>query len=115
MSMTLVRREAGSVTVLEIGGRIAFGETAGALQAEVRELLSAGRGRIVLNLKQVTHIDSAGIGEIVGSHTSARNQGGSLKLAALSPRVENLLRMTRLFIALDVYPDEASAVAAFGE
>ena len=113
--MQATTRQVGDVTILEISGRITLGEGNIALREIVRELADKGQKRIVLNLGEVHYIDSSGVGELVKTHTTLRNQGGQLKLSNLSKRVQDLLHMTRLSAVFDVHKDEASAIASFGD
>ena len=80
----------------------------------VAELTAKGNKRIVLNLLEVDHIDSAGIGELVRTHSTLRRQGGQLKLASLSGKVKDVLKMTSLHSVFDIHENEASAVKSFG-
>jgi anti-sigma B factor antagonist len=112
--MEAATRQVGDVTVLDISGRITLGEGNVALREIVRELSDKGHKRIVLNLGEVHYIDSSGVGELVKTHTTLRNQGGQLKLANLNKRVNDLLHMTRLSAVFDIQKDEASAIASFG-
>jgi anti-sigma B factor antagonist len=107
-------RQVGDVTVLDISGRITLGEGNIALREIVRDLADKGHKKIVLNLGEVHYVDSSGVGELVKTHTTLRNQGGQLKLANLSKRVNDLLHMTRLSAVFDIQRDEASAIASFG-
>lgn len=107
-------RYVGDIAVLDISGRITLGEGNVALREIVRELADKGHKRVVLNLGEVHYIDSSGVGELVKTHTTLRNQGGQLKLANLNKRVNDLLNMTRLSAVFDIHKDEASALAAFG-
>lgn len=107
-------RYVGEVAVLDISGRITLGEGNVALREIVRELADTGHKLVVLNLGEVHYIDSSGVGELVKTHTTLRNQGGQLRLANLNKRVHDLLQMTRLSSVFDIHKDEASALAAFG-
>jgi anti-sigma B factor antagonist len=102
----------GDVAVLEISGRITLGEGNVMLREIVRELLDKGNKKIVLDLDEVQYVDSSGIGELVKTHTTVRNQGGQLRLINLNKRVNDLLQMTRLSAVFDIERDEASAVAS---
>jgi len=121
MSMTYETRQVGNVTVLDINGRIdigvalAFGSGGQTpLREVVRDLAQRGPKNIVLNLKDVSYIDSSGIGELVAAVTTLRNQGGDLKVVNPNLIVQKLLRVTRLDpLVIDVRPDEASALASF--
>ncbi|MGA7191826.1 MAG: STAS domain-containing protein [Candidatus Acidiferrales bacterium] len=107
-------REIGEITIVEIKGRITIGEGSVMLREIVVALLEKGKKHLLLNMTDVTHLDSAGIGELVRSHTSVRKQGGQLKLANVNKKVQELLQKTMLLAVLDVHQDETSAVRAFG-
>ena len=113
MSMKISTRQVDGVTVVDCSGRITLGEGSVTLRDTVRELLSKGQKKILLNLGEVTYIDSSGIGELVSAFTTVRNQGGELKLLNLTKKVHDLLQITKLYTVFDVRDDEASAVKAF--
>jgi anti-sigma B factor antagonist len=122
MGMSYQARQTGDVTILDISGRIdigvplAFGEGANhALQDLVRDFAARGQKNIVLNLHDVAYIDSSGIGDLVGSATTLRQQGGDLKIVNPAGVVQKLLSVTRVDTIIDVKPDEASALAAFSK
>ena len=114
VKMQTVTRHVGEITVLDISGRITLGEGNVMLREMVRDLAQKGRKSIVFNLGEVHYIDSSGVGELVKAHTSIRTQGGQLKLANLSKRVNDLLQMTRLSAVFDIQKDELSAIKSFG-
>jgi anti-sigma B factor antagonist len=103
-------RHVGDIAVLDISGRITLGEGNVMLREIVRELVDKGHKKIILNLGEVHYVDSSGIGELVKTHTTVRNQGGQLRLVNLSKRLHDLLQMTRLSNVFDVDGDEARAV-----
>jgi anti-sigma B factor antagonist len=103
-------RHAGDVAVMAISGRITLGEGNVKLRELVRALLDNGTRKIVLSLGEVQYIDSSGIGELVKTHTTVRNNGGHLRLANLNGRVNDLLRLTRLAAVFDIEPDEDTAI-----
>ena len=113
MSMKVGSRQVDGVTVVDCSGRITLGEGSVILRDTVRDLLSKGNKKIVLNLAEVNYIDSSGIGELVSAFTTVRNQGGELKLLNLTKKVHDLLQITKLYTVFDVKDDEAAAVAAF--
>jgi anti-sigma B factor antagonist len=82
------------------------------LRDMVRQLIDQGNKKIVLNLGEVDYIDSSGVGELVKTHTTVRNQGGQLRLVNLSRRVNDLLQMTKLSAVFDIDRDEASAISS---
>jgi anti-sigma B factor antagonist len=108
--MQAITRVIGDIAVLDISGRITVGEGNIILREIVRELADQGNTKIVLDLSQVQYIDSSGIGELVKTHTTVRNQGGQLKLVNLNRRVNDLLQMTKLSAVFDIEKDEASAI-----
>lgn len=112
--MTITERHAGTVTVLAPVGRLTM-EDAGQLKGKVSSLFSAGRKHIVLNLGDVTYIDSTGLGEIVSCHTTASRENGAIRLASLGKRTSDLLVITKLNMVFDVHDSESAAVASFGE
>ncbi|HTV04317.1 MAG TPA: STAS domain-containing protein [Acidobacteriaceae bacterium] len=111
--MKITTRQVDGVTILDLSGRITLGEGSVLLRDAVRDLLAKGSKRILLNLGDVNYIDSSGIGELVSAYTTARNQGGELKLLNLTKKVHDLLQITKLYTVFDVKDDEASAVASF--
>jgi anti-sigma B factor antagonist len=115
MKMTTSTRQVGGVTVVDISGRIELGEESAALRDLVSELLNSGHKQILLNLAAVHYIDSSGLGALVSSFTSARRQGGELKLLNLTEKVTDLMQMTKLYTVFDVKDDEAVAVKSFGQ
>jgi anti-sigma B factor antagonist len=106
-------RQVNGVTVVDMSGRITLGEGSVILRDTIRDLLSRGNKKILLNLGDVTYIDSSGIGELVSAFTSVRNQGGELKLLNLTKKVHDLLQITKLYTVFDIKDDETAAVGAF--
>jgi len=113
VSMKTSTRQVSGVTVVDLSGRITLGEGSVLLRDLVRDLVTKGQRKILLNLGDVTYIDSSGIGELVSAFTTVRNQGGELKLLNLTKKVHDLLQITKLYTVFDVKDDEAAAVAAF--
>jgi len=103
----------GDVTVIDAAGRITLGEGASAFRDLVRDLANKGGQKILLNLNEVSYIDSSGIGELVSGFTTITNHGGVLKLVGLSKRVKDLLQITKLYTVFEVFDDEAAAVRSF--
>ncbi|HXN98591.1 MAG TPA: STAS domain-containing protein [Candidatus Acidoferrales bacterium] len=112
---TTTRRAGNGITVLEVHGRIILGHGNVVLRDAVRDLLAGGSTKIILNLSEVEHIDSAGLGELVRSHTSLRKAGGQLKLLNPSAKIRDMLKMSMLHKVFDVQNDEASAIKSFGK
>jgi anti-sigma B factor antagonist len=113
VSVKLTTRQVGDVTVIDAAGRITLGEGASSFRDTVRELSSKGDKKILLNLSDVSYIDSSGIGEMVSGFTTVTNHGGQLKLLGLSKRVKDLLQITKLYTVFEVFDDEAAAVRSF--
>ncbi|PYX88617.1 MAG: anti-sigma factor antagonist [Acidobacteria bacterium] len=113
MTMKASTRQVDGVTVVDLSGRITLGEGSVVLRDTVRDLISKGDKRILLNLGDVTYIDSSGIGELVSAFTTVRNQGGELKLLKLTKKVHDLLQITKLYTVFDVKDDETQAIASF--
>jgi anti-sigma B factor antagonist len=113
MSATLSPRQVGDVTVIDVSGRITLGEGSSNLRDGIRALLTEGKKKILLNLGDVSYIDSSGIGELVSAYTSVTNQGGKLKLLNLTKRVRDLLQITKLYTIFDVFDAEATAIRSF--
>jgi len=107
-------RAVQGVTVVDLRGRIAFGEGNTLLRETISKVIIAGDKKVLLNMREVDFVDSSGIGEMVRSHMALRKQGGELKLTNLSKVVDDLLRATALNRIFDIHKDEASAVSAFG-
>lgn len=115
MTMKVSSRQVDGVTILDLSGRITLGEGSVQLRDAVRDLLAKGQKHILLNLGDVNYIDSSGIGELVSAYTTARNQGGELKLLNLTKKVHDLLQITKLYTVFDVKDDEASAIASYSK
>ena len=113
MSVKLTTRQVGDVTVMDVAGRITLGEGSSVLRDAMRDLVSKNQKKILLNLGEVSYIDSSGIGELVSGFTTVTNGGGALKLLNLNKRVKDLLQITKLYTVFDVHEDEASAIRSF--
>jgi len=101
------------VSVVDVAGRITLGEGSSALRDTIKELVGNGHTKILLNLGEVSYIDSSGIGELVSGFTTVTNKGGQLKLLNLNKRVKDLLQITKLYTVFDVHEDEPNAVRSF--
>ena len=113
MSVKLNTRQIGDVNVVDVAGRITLGEGSSALRDSVREMVSKGQKKILLNLGEVSYIDSSGIGELVSAFTTVTNGGGQLKLLNLTKRVKDLLQITKLYTVFDVHDSEVTAIRSF--
>jgi anti-sigma B factor antagonist len=108
--MKASNRQVNGVTVVDMSGRITLGEGSVVLRETVKDLLAKGHKKILLNLGDVSYIDSSGIGEMVSAFTSVRREGGELKLPK---KVHDLLQITKLYTVFDIRDDEATAIQAF--
>ena len=106
-------RQVEDITIIDVSGRITVGEGNVMLRETVLGLLDKGNKKLLLNLHNVGYIDSSGMGELVRSYTTVKNQGGQMKLVNLSKRVKDLLQLTRLYSVFEIEPDEASAIESF--
>ena len=113
MSMKASNRQVDGVAVVDMSGRITLGEGSVVLRDTIRDLVGKGQKKILLNLGDVTYIDSSGIGELVSAFTAVRREGGELKLLNLTKKVHDLLQITKLYTVFDIKDDEASAIKAF--
>ncbi|MGA2195636.1 MAG: STAS domain-containing protein [Bryobacteraceae bacterium] len=113
MSVKLSTRQVGDVSVVDVAGRITLGEGSSALRDLMREMVGKGQKKILLNLGDVSYIDSSGIGELVSGFTTVTNSGGEMKLLNLNKRVKDLLQITKLYTVFDVHDEEAHAIRAF--
>jgi anti-sigma B factor antagonist len=113
MTIQASTRVVDGIAIVDISGQLRLGEGTGKLRDVVQQLMRDGYHKILLNLGSVIHIDSSGIGELMSSYTTLRNQGGELKLMNLNKNVRNLLQVTRLYTVFDVHDDQATALKSF--
>ncbi len=113
MALNIEEKDVNGVTVLELNGRVTLGEGSSLLRTKLKDLLSQGKTRLVLDLAEVSYVDSAGLGTLVAGYTSARNQGANLKLANLTKRFHEQLSITKLVTVFDVYDTVQDAVKSF--
>ncbi len=114
MNMKASTRQVDGVTVVDLSGRIKEGEDITVLRDTIEDLLGKGQKKFLLNLGDVNHIDSSGVGALLRAFTSVRNQGGELKLLHVTKKVHDMLQNMKLYTKFDVRDDEAAAIAAFG-
>lgn len=113
MALRMSERDVDGVAVLDIDGRIVLGEESNSFREKVKSLLAAGKKKIVLNLANVSYIDSAGLGTLVAIFHSARSQGATLKMAHLGEKFKEVLQVTKLMTVFDTYDNETAAVQSF--
>ena len=113
VSFNVKQRKSEDVTVLDLNGRIVLGEETTRLEGDLKALVASGQKKILLNLAEVTYIDSGGLGALVRSQTAALAQAGSIKLLNVPDKVKTLLRITKLQGPFEMFDDEADAVKSF--
>ena len=112
MSPTIKTRKVDGITVVDMSGRLTIGEPVLQLRDNIRGFIDDGDLRFILNLGDVSYIDSSGLGELVSTYTTVRNREGDVKLLNLTSKAKDLLQMTKLLTVFDTYDDESKAVAA---
>jgi len=113
MALSFSSREIKGVTILDLSGKIVLGPESQALRERVKQLLEEGKKKILLNLTNITFVDSSGVGALVSAFTSARAQGGDLKLSNLTEKFRETLMVTRLLTVFEVYDNEGEAISHF--
>jgi anti-sigma B factor antagonist len=112
-NLTITRRPVDGVVILDLAGKIRLGEGNLDLHRTLRSLVEQDEKKVLLNLAEVSSIDSSGLGELVAGYTTLEKSGGELKLLSLTERVSELMMITKLLTVFDVYDDEALAIASF--
>lgn len=111
--MKIHSREEGSIVVIEPKGKITIGEGDLLLRDEITKLLAENKKLLILDLSDVSYMDSAGVGELVSVFTSVKNRGGSLKLSCLTKKIKDLLTITQLMTIFDTYETTPEAISSF--
>lgn len=115
MALKMTAREVDGVTVIAMDGRIVLGEESNALRENLKTVVAEGKKKVVLNMNNITFIDSAGLGTLVAAHHSAKNQGASLRLCHLGAKFQEVLQITKLLTIFEVYNSEPEAIASFSK
>ncbi len=113
MNLDIHNREVKGISILDLGGRLTLGEESNALREEVKQLINTDKKNILLNLANVTYIDSTGIATLVALYKSSQAKDGTLKLLSLSKKFQETLQLTRLLTVFETFPNEAQALASF--
>ncbi|HSM52427.1 MAG TPA: STAS domain-containing protein [Thermoanaerobaculia bacterium] len=106
-------RQREGVHILDVEGKITIGRGDVALRDAVHQELANGAKKMLINLKEVSTIDSSGVGELVSAFTTVTHRGGKLKLVNLPPKVNDILQITQLITVFETYTDEDEAVGSF--
>ena len=112
MALSLKSRTVDNVVILDMSGSLTVGEAVAQLRQAIQSHTNNGERKFVLNLADVSYIDSAGLGELVWAYTSVRNKGGDVKLLNLTAKAKDLMQMTKLLTVFDTYDSESRAVGA---
>lgn len=113
MAIYIVEKVVGGIMLMDLRGRITLGPETEAVRSKLKQLLNAGHHRLIMNLGEVTYIDSVGLSTLIAGYTSARSAGGNLKLLHLPRGVQQLLQITRLSTVFEIYEDLTTAVESF--
>jgi anti-sigma B factor antagonist len=113
INLYINQRREGEVTILDLKGRVNIGGGSLALHKSILSLVQEGKTRILLSLAEVAHIDSCGFGELVSSHITVTNKGGSMKLVHINEPLRESMVVTRILPVFDVFDDEQEALASF--
>ncbi len=113
MSLKANVRRVGDVAIVDLAGRVTLGEGSGLVRNTIKDLIVSGQKNVLLNLKDVSYLDSAGLGEMVGAYASVTNAGGSIKLLHPQAKVHDLLQVTKLYTVFVAFDDEAEALRSY--
>jgi anti-sigma B factor antagonist len=114
MSLDITTSEIDGISVLALNGRIVLGEESNLFRQKVKGMIGDGKKKIILNMANVTYIDSAGLGILVAAHVSAKKEGAALHLSNLGNKFHDVLQLTRLLTIFSVYDTQADAISSFG-
>lgn len=113
MSLNINIRETAEAVILDLSGRITLGEPLAELRDSIREALAGDRKSILLNLADVSYIDSSGLGQLISSYATTTSRGGQMKLLNLQKRVNDLMQVTKLLTVFETYTSEEAALRSF--
>jgi anti-sigma B factor antagonist len=113
MALRMDTKESNGVTVLTLAGRVTLGDESNQMRNKIKEILDQGKKKLVLDLGDVSYIDSAGLGTLVAAYTSARNRGADIKLANVAEKFDELLNITKLVTVFSVYKSVDGAIKSF--
>ena len=113
LSFQLSMRQVGDVSIVDVAGRVTFGKGSSVLGNTLRDMAGKGHKKILVNLGQVSYLDSSAIGELFLGYTTVAKQGGQLKLLSLTKRIRDRLLITKQYTIFDVQDDEAAAIRSF--
>jgi len=115
MSLKINIRETADAVILDMSGRVSLGEALADLRDSIREALAGDQKNILLNLAEVSYIDSSGLGQLIGSYATVTGRGGQMKLLNLQKRVKDLMQITKLLTVFETYTSEGAALRSFAQ
>ena len=115
MALNITTGEVDGITVLWLEGRIVLGEETSILREKVKSVIADGNKKLILNMGNITFIDSSGLGALVAAHSTAKSHGASLRLCDLGTKFNELLQITRLLTIFEVSSTEADAIRSFSK
>jgi anti-sigma B factor antagonist len=115
MSLRINIRETADAVILDMSGRVSLGDALADLRDSIREALAGDQKNILLNLAEVSYIDSSGLGQLIGSYATVTNRGGQMKLLNLQKRVNDLMQITKLLTVFETYTNEEAALRSFAK
>ena len=113
MSLKINIRETPNAAILDMSGRVTLGDALGDFRDSIREALAGDRKNILLNLAELSYIDSSGLGQLIGSYATITDRGGQMKLLNLQKKVTDLMQITKLLTIFETFDNEAKALASF--
>jgi anti-sigma B factor antagonist len=111
--MRIGERRVGNVTVIDVSGKLTASDGTGRVKDKITSLVFQGHKQLVLNLANVTYVDSSGLGELVACHLTAERGGSAIKIANAGNRTQDLLVLTKLVTLFDSHPNEQAAIDSF--
>lgn len=114
MPLRIDEEDHGGITVLKLSGRVTLGDESSQLRNRIKDILDRGKTRLILDLAEVSYIDSAGLGTLVAGFTTAQSQGASVKLVNLTRKFREQLHITKLVTVFEVYDTLDEAIKSFG-
>ena len=111
--MPVSERQIGDVTIIDLSGKLSNSDESGHLKEKVSSVFFQGHKKVLINVKDLSYIDSSGLGELVACLATARRNNGEVKIANLGKRVQDLMIMTKLLNVFDVHDSEESALTSF--
>ena len=103
-------RQVGDVAIVDLSGRITLGDGSGVVRETVKDILKGGQKKLLLNLGDVSYIDSSGLGELVSAYATGASQGAQIKLLNVQKRVHDLIQITKLYTVFESFTSEPDAL-----